>query len=63
MPKYDARFMGWHMVVDAANAREAQAIANRNVDSFGGIVGVDRPHVTRATDEDVAEYEAMGGVV
>lgn len=58
-----ARFMGWHMVLEARTLREAQAIANRNVDGFGGLVGVDRPYVTKASEDDVAEYRAMGGVV
>lgn len=56
-----ARYMGWHMVFKAATKREAQAIANRSVDTFGGIVGVDRPDLRKATGDDVNDYLAMGG--
>lgn len=56
-----ARCMGWHMVFRAATKREAQAIANANVDGFGGIVGVDRPSLRKATEDDVNDYLAMGG--
>lgn len=61
MTKWEARYMGWHMIVKATTKREAQAIANRNVDSFGGVVGVDRPTVTEATEDDINDYLAMGG--
>jgi hypothetical protein len=50
-------------VIEAPTRREAQRIANRGVDSFGGIVGVDRPTVRLASEDDVEEYEAMGGVI
>lgn len=58
---YTSRYMGWHMVFEADNLREATAIGRRNVDGFGGIVGVDIPTVRPATADDVEEYRAMGG--
>lgn len=58
-----ATFSGWIMIVKADRRRDAQRIANRSVDSFGGIPGVDIPYVRPATEEDVDWYRAMGGTV
>lgn len=58
---WDASYMGWHMIVEAGTGKEALAIASRSVESFGGVVGVDRPHVRLATQEDVDEWKAMAG--